>query len=73
MGQLTHTQYDTLERALAQGSRVAIRRSGRREYIVIPLSLHVRDSREVIEARNPTTGHDLTIYLDEIDAIEALP
>jgi hypothetical protein len=25
-----------------------------------------------VEARNPTTGHDLTIYLDEIDGIESL-
>ena len=32
----------------------------------------MRDGREVIEARNPTTGHELTIYLDEIDRIEAV-
>ena len=73
MGQLTVKQYDTLERALAKGSRVSIQRRGRREYVVIPLQLRTRDGREVIEARNPTTGHDLTIFVDEIDSIEAMP
>jgi hypothetical protein len=70
MGQLTHEQYDLLERAVANGTRVILQRKGRREHVVIPLTLRVRDSRELIEARNPTTGHDLTIYLDEVDRIE---
>lgn len=70
MGQLTHQQYDRLERALLNGTRVIFQRSGRREYTVIPLRLGVRDGRELVEARNPTTGHDLTIYLDELDGIE---
>lgn len=73
MAQLTHDQYDVLERAVANGSRIVVRRSGRREYIVIPLTLKVRDRQEVVEARNPTTGHALTIYLDEVDGIEAMP
>jgi len=72
MAQLTHEQYDALERAVVRGTRIAIRRRGRREYVVIPLTLRVVDGREVVEARNPTTGHDLTIYLDEVDAIQAL-
>jgi len=72
MAQLTHEQYDALERAVVKGTRIAIRRRGRREYVVIPLTLRVVDGREVVEARNPTTGHDLTIYLDEVDAIQAL-
>jgi hypothetical protein len=72
MAQLTHEQYDALERAVVKGTRIAIRRRGRREYVVIPLTLRVVDGREVVEARNPTTGHNLTIYLDEVDAIQAL-
>jgi len=72
MAQLTHAQYETLERAVMYGTRVAIHRRGRREYVVIPLTLRIRDGREVIEARNPTTGHDLTIFLDEIDAVESV-
>ena len=70
MGQLTHEQYDRLERAVLNGTRVIFQRKGRREYVVIPLSLKVRGGREVVEARNPTTGHDLEIFLDEVDGIE---
>jgi hypothetical protein len=72
MAQLTHEQYDALERAVAHGSRIAIHRSGRRESIVVPLKILVKNGREAIEARNPTTGHDLTIYLDEVEALESL-
>ena len=73
MGQLTHEQYDAIEGALVKGTRIAISRRGRREYVVIPLKLHSRQGREAIEARNPTTGHDLTIYLDDIDGVDSLP
>lgn len=72
MAQLTHEQYDALERAVLKGTRVAVRRSGRREYVVVPLALRIRDGREAIEARNPVTGHDLTLFLDEIDSIEVV-
>lgn len=72
MAQLTHEQYDALERAVLEGTRVAVRRSGRREYVVVPLALRIRDGREAIEARNPVTGHDLTLFLDEIDSIEVV-
>ena len=72
MAQLKHEQYDALERAVVKGTRVAFFRSGRRESVVIPLALRLRDGREAIEARHPTTGHDLTIYLDEIDAFEVI-
>jgi hypothetical protein len=70
---LTHDQYEILERALSRGSRVAIRRRNGREYIVIPITLRTSGQRESIEARNPTTGHELKIFLDEIEAINAMP
>lgn len=73
MAQLTHRQYELLEQAVVKGTRIAVRRRGRREYVVIPLTLRLVDGRELVTARNPTTGHELTIYLDEVDAIEALP
>ena len=73
MAQLTHEQYELIERAVLRGTRVAIRRTNGRESIVTPLVLVSKDGREAIEARNPTTGHDLTLYLDEIEGIEALP
>jgi hypothetical protein len=72
VSQLSHREYDVLERALSRGSRVAIARSGRREIVVMPLSLRVASGREVITARNPTTGHEMTIYLDEVERIEAV-
>ena len=72
MGQLNHEQYDALERAVANGTRIVVRRRGRREYIVIPLSIKVRDGRETVEARTPTTGHALTIFLDDVDSLEAI-
>ena len=72
MAQLTHEQYDAVERAVVQGTRIAVRRSGRREYVVVPLALRLRDGREAIEARNPVTGHDLTLFLDEIESLEVV-
>ena len=72
MSPLSHREYDALERALSRGSRVAITRPGRRELVLIPLTLALDDGREIITARNPTTGHELTIYLDEVERIEAV-
>jgi hypothetical protein len=72
--QLSHEQYEVLEQAVARGTRIALQRrgAGRREYVVVPLKLHLRDGREAIEARNPTTGSALTIYVDEIEHVEAV-
>jgi hypothetical protein len=71
MAQLTHAQYDLLERAVTRGERIIVLRRGT-EYIVIPLSLAMSGGREMIEARNPTTGDSMTLYLDEVDSIEAV-
>jgi hypothetical protein len=71
MAQLTHEQYEWLERAVRQGTRIVVHRRGS-EYIVIPKALRLVASREAIDARNPSTGDDMTIYLDEIDAIEVV-
>jgi hypothetical protein len=73
MTQFSHEQYDILERAVSRGTRISIRRRNGREYIVVPLALRMDNNREMVEARNPTTGHDLRIYVDEIEAIHALP
>jgi len=71
MPQLTHDDYDRLERAVTQGQRIAVYRRGT-EYIVIPLSLEARGGREVIAARNPTTGDMLSLFLDELESIETV-
>ena len=72
MAELTHDQYDAIERAVVNGTRIAVQRRGGREHIIVPLAVRTRDGREAIEARNPTTGHDLTIYLDEIEGLEVV-
>jgi len=69
MAQLNHEQYERLERAVTRGERIVVSRRGT-EYVLIPLALQVRAGREVIDARNPTTGDSLSLYLDEIDAVE---
>ena len=71
VAELTHEQYDLLEHAVAHGSRIAVYRRGT-EYLVVPERLAMRDRREAIEARNPTTGDRLTLYVDEVDTIEAV-
>ena len=71
MAQLTHEQYEILEQAVNNGRRIAVWRRGT-EYIVVPRRLRVRNGRELIEARNPTTGDDLVLVLDEIDSFEVV-
>lgn len=69
--QLTHTQYDALERAISDGRRVAVWRRGT-EYVVIPLRLRVVDGHEEITARHPTTGEEIVLRLDEMDSMETV-
>lgn len=71
MAQLTHEQYDALERAIADRRRVAVWRRGT-EYLVVPEELRLVNGREAIESRNPTTGDHLRLFLDELDAIEVV-
>ena len=71
MAHLTHDDYNRLERAVSRGQRIVAFRRGT-EYIVVPLSLESRNGRELIETRNPATGDALTLYLDELDAIEVV-
>jgi hypothetical protein len=71
VGQLTVKQYDALERAIVDATRVAILRRGT-EYLVIPERLVIQDGTEVIVARHPTTGARLTLRLDEVDRMEVV-
>ena len=71
MTQLSTEQYDALERAIADGQRIAVMRRGT-EYIVVPERLRLAGGRESLEARNPTTGDRLVLHLDELDAIEVV-
>lgn len=69
MVSLRHEDYDRLERAVAHGLRVVVYRRGT-EYIVIPTALTTKAGREALEARNPTTGDAMTLFLHELDSIE---
>lgn len=71
MSQLTHDQYERLERAVSRSQRIAVARRGT-EFILIPLALRSLDGREVIDARNPTTGDAMMLFVDELDALETL-
>lgn len=71
MAQLTHQQYDALERAVTEGNRIAVWRRGT-EYVVVPQRIRIAGGREAIEAVHPTTGQHLTLFLDEVDAIEVV-
>ena len=69
MAQLTHQQYDDLERAVREGTRIAVYRRGT-EYVVIPSRLRLMGGREAVEAVHPTTGEKITLFIDEVDTIE---
>ena len=71
MKQLTHRQYDALESAISRGSRVSIYRRGT-EYIGIPKRLHSDGPREAVDLLHPTTGEEMTLFLDEIDRLEVV-
>jgi hypothetical protein len=67
MAQLSSAQYDSLERSIRDGRRISIMRRGT-EYLIVPLSIGLRSGREAIEARNPTTGDHLLIFVDDVDS-----
>ena len=71
MGQLTGAQYDVIERAIIDQTRLMVMRRGT-EFLVIPLRLITAGRREAILARHPSTGASLTLFLDETERIEVV-
>lgn len=71
MAQLTHQQYDALEHAVQHGTRIVVYRRGT-EYVLIPLRLRLAGGRETLEAVHPTTGEQMTLFIDEVDSIETV-
>jgi hypothetical protein len=69
MAQLTARQYDDLERAVRDARKISVMRRGT-EYVIVPLSLGLRSGKEAIEARNPTTGDQMVIFVDDIESFE---
>lgn len=71
MKQLTHRQYDALESAITHSRRVLLYRRGT-EYIGIPRRIHQEGNREAVTILHPTTGEEITLFLDEIESIEVV-
>jgi hypothetical protein len=71
MRQLRPHQYDALERAIVDRRRIVIARRGS-EHTVIPLRIVATGSRESLEVRHPTTGEQMTFWLDEVDRLEVV-
>jgi hypothetical protein len=67
----SHQQYDMLERAILTGNRIAAYRRGT-EYVIVPTRLRMISGREAVDATHPTTGDQITIYLDEMDRFEVV-
>jgi hypothetical protein len=70
--QLNHRQYDALESAITHGRRILIRRRGT-EYVGVPKKLWTEGHREAVSILHPTTGEEITVYLDEIDRLDVVP
>src|SRR4051812_3812741 len=69
--QLTTAQYDALERAIADGKRLAVWRRGS-EFTIIVDRMRQLEGREALEAHHPTTGDKLTLFIDELEGIEVV-
>jgi hypothetical protein len=66
-----HQQYDLLERAILNGGRIAAYRRGT-EYVIVPTRLRMISGREAVDATHPTTGDEITLYLDELESFEVV-
>ncbi|MEP6905614.1 MAG: hypothetical protein ABI875_05990 [Gemmatimonadales bacterium] len=71
MKELTVRQYDALESAITHGRRISVFRRGT-EYVVIPQQLRTEGSREAMDSIHPTTGDQITLYLDEMERFEVV-
>ena len=68
---MTAAQYDALERAIVNRSRVAIRLNGA-EMVVIPESIRVQGGRELLVTQNPSSGLPLLMQIDDIERLEVV-
>ena len=69
--QLSHDDYEALERAIIDRRRLSIYRRGT-EYVVVPERLSISGGRECIDATHPTTGDTMTFRLDELDDFQVI-
>jgi hypothetical protein len=71
VAQLSVAQYDELENAIRDGRRIIVEHR-HQSVTVIPQRLVLRNRREAIEARHPTTGDRMVIWIDEADSVEVV-
>ena len=69
--QLTTRKYDALEAAVKHSRRVSVYRRGT-EYVGIPQRIWQDGRREAVSILHPTTGEQITIYLDDIEHLDVL-
>lgn len=69
--QLTHDEYEALERAIIDRRRLSIYRRGT-EYVVVPERLRITGGHESIDAAHPTTGERMSFRIDELDDIQVI-
>jgi hypothetical protein len=67
----TPDDYDRLERAIADGSRLQLWRRGT-EYVLVPERLRTAFRAEILTARHPVTGDRMELTLDEVEAFVVL-
>lgn len=70
MAQLTYEQYDALERAITNRTRIAVMKHGT-EYVVVPSRLVVERGREALQVWHPS-GTTMRFYLDELESFEVV-
>jgi hypothetical protein len=68
---VTAAQYDALERAIVDRSRVAIRIHGA-EMVVIPEKILLKNGGEMLVTQNPSSGLPLHLRIDDIDRLEVV-
>lgn len=68
---MTAAQYDALERAIVNRSRVAIRLNGA-EMVVIPEGIELKGGREMLLTQNPSSGLPLLVEIDDIERLEVV-
>jgi hypothetical protein len=72
MTSLSPDEYDILERAISDGRRIAVTRRGASELVVVPRGLRIVGAREVLDVTHPTTGDRLSLFVDELEALEVV-
>lgn len=67
----TPRDYDRLERAITERSRIQVTRRGTK-LVILPERLRTEFGAEVLTARHPVTGDSMELPIEEIDSFEVV-